>query len=56
MLIKISRRFRVAERRAIRVYDEISTIVKEKYDDDILLNALTKNARRVARMRKKIEQ
>ena len=53
---KISRRFRIAERRAIRVYDEMSAIVKKKYDDDILLNALTKNARRVVRMRKKIEQ
>ena len=54
MSIKISRRFRVAERRAIRAYNEMSAIVKKEYDDDILLNALAKSARCVARMRKEI--
>ena len=53
---KISQRFRIVEQRAIRVYNEISTIIKKKYDDDILLNALIKNARRVVRMRKNVKQ
>ena len=53
---KILRRFKIVERRAIRVYDKMSIIIKKKYDDNIFLNALTKNARRVVRMRKKIKQ
>ena len=40
---------------AIRVYNEMLIIVKKKYDNDILLNALIKSARCVVRMRKNIE-
>ena len=53
---KISRRFRVIKRRVVRVYNEMFAIIKKSYDDDIFMNALTKNVRRVARVRKKIEQ
>ena len=56
MLNKISRRFCVIKRRVVRAYDEMFAIIKKSYDDDIFMNALTKNARRVARVRKKIEQ
>ena len=53
---KISQRFRIVEQRAIRVYNEMSIIVKKKYDNDIFLNALIKNIHRVIRMRKEIKQ
>ena len=56
ILIKISQCFQIVKRRAIRVYNKILTIIKEKYDDNIFLNVLIKNARYVVRMRKKIEQ
>ena len=56
MLNKISRYFRIVKQRAIRVYNEMSIIVKKKYNNDIFLNALIKNARRVVRMRKNVEQ
>ena len=52
---KISQRFRVIERRIVRAYDEMFTIIKKNYDDNIFMNALTKNVRRVARVRKKIK-
>ena len=44
------------ERRIVRAYDEMFAIIKKNYDDDIFMNALTKNVRRVARVRKKIKQ
>ena len=53
---KILRRFRVIERRIVRAYDKMFAIIKKSYDDDIFINALTKNARRAARVRKKIKQ
>ena len=56
MLNKISRRFRVIKRRIVRAYNEMFAIIKKNYDDDTFMNALTKNVRRVARVRKKIEQ
>ena len=56
MLIKISRYFQIVKRRAIRVYNEMSTIVKENYNDEIFINALIKNICRAVRMRKEIEQ
>ena len=56
MSIKISQRFRVIKRRIMRAYNEMSAIIKKNYDDDILMNALTKNVRRVVRVRKKIKQ
>ena len=33
----------------------MSTIIKKKYDNNIFLNMLTSNVRRVARMRKNIK-
>ena len=56
MSIKISRRFRVIKRRIVRVYNEMFAIIKKNYDNDIFMNALIKNIRRVARVRKKIKQ
>ena len=53
---KISRRFCVIERRIMRAYDEMFAIIKKNYDDDIFMNVLIKNVRRVIRVRKKIEQ
>ena len=55
MLNKISRRFRIIEHRIVRAYDEMSAIIKKNYDDDTFMNALTKNVRRAARVRKEIE-
>ena len=56
MSIENSQHFRIVKRRAIRVYDKMSTIVKKEYDDDIFLNALTKSVRCVVCMRKNVEQ
>ena len=56
MLNKISRQFCVIECRVVRAYNEMFAIIKKNYDDDTFMNALTKNVRRVARVRKKIEQ
>ena len=43
-------------RRAVRAYDEMSAVIKEGYDDDTLMDALAKNARRAARVRKEVGQ
>ena len=40
----------------MRAYDEMFAIIKKDYDDDIFMNALTKNVCCVARVRKEIEQ
>ena len=40
----------------MRAYDEIFAIIKKNYDDNIFMNVLIKNVRRVVRMRKEIEQ
>ena len=53
---KILQQFCMIERWIVRAYDEMSAIIKKNYDDDIFMNALTKNVRRVARVRKEIEQ
>ena len=34
----------------------MSAIIKQKYNDDIFLNVLIKNVRRVIRMRKNVKQ
>ena len=47
--------FRIVKRRAIRVYNKISINIKKKYDDNIFLNALIKNVRRVVRICKNIK-
>ena len=56
MLIKISRRFHVIKHQIVRAYNEMFAIIKKNYDNNIFMNALIKNARRVVRVRKKIEQ
>ena len=56
MSIKTLQRFRVIERQIVRAYNEMFAIIKKNYDDNIFMNALTKNICRVVRVRKKIEQ
>ena len=55
MSIKISQRFYIIKRQIMRAYDEMFAIIKKNYNNDIFMNALIKNVRRVIRMRKKIE-
>ena len=55
MSIKISRQFCIIKRRTVRAYNEIFAIIKKNYNDNIFMNALIKNIRRVARVRKEIE-
>ena len=44
------------KRRIVRAYDEMFAIIKKNYNDNIFINVLTKNVRRVVRVRKKIKQ
>ena len=56
MSIKISQRFCVIKRRIVRAYNKMFAIIKKNYNNNIFMNALIKNVRRVVYMRKEIEQ
>ena len=55
MSIKISRQFYIIKRRVVRAYNKMFAIIKKNYNNNIFMNVLIKNVRRVARVRKEIK-